>query len=227
MYCNKCGFPLDSDSLFCPKCGSDLSELLAFVKKTESSGEPLPAESEQEASLSNLTTPAEKEEIVVPAPSAAAPSQPQETVCEEEERSETESEEATESPKQTVPSGNAPIILKKAEKERKILVDYFAQEGLFDMEKQALVDVGWIGTSRLMINRILTNEGGQLVEGFYWGCAPESLAPRYGVFHSFYASSLFCRSFSSSFIDFLGVGKSSGIVPPNFLIVSLIALPTL
>ncbi|MCR8883421.1 hypothetical protein [Phocaeicola plebeius] len=82
-------------------------------------------------------------------------------------------------------------ILKKAEKERKILVDYFAQEGLFDMEKQALVDVGWIGTSRLMINRILTNEGGQLVEGFYWGCAPESLAPRYGVFHSFYASSLY------------------------------------
>lgn len=116
MYCNKCGFPLDSDSLFCPKCGSDLSELLAFVKKTESSGEPLPAESEQEASLSNLTTPAEKEEIVVPAPSAAAPSQPQETVCEEEERSETEPEETTESPKQTASSGNAPIILKKAEK---------------------------------------------------------------------------------------------------------------
>lgn len=83
------------------------------------------------------------------------------------------------------------LILKKAKDERKVLIDYFTQEGLFDIEKQALVDIGWIGTSRLMINRILTNEGGRLVEGFYWGCAPESLAPRYGVFHSFYGSSLY------------------------------------
>lgn len=83
------------------------------------------------------------------------------------------------------------LILKKAEQERKILIDYFTQEGLFDVEKQALVDIGWVGTSRLMINRILTNEGGQLVEGFYWGCAPESLAPRYGIFHSFYGSNLY------------------------------------
>lgn len=83
------------------------------------------------------------------------------------------------------------MILKKAQQERKILIDYFTQEGLFDLEKQALVDIGWVGTSRLMINRMLTNEGGQLVEGFYWGCAPESLAPRYGIFHSFYGSNLY------------------------------------
>lgn len=83
------------------------------------------------------------------------------------------------------------MILKKAQQERKILIDYFTQEGLFDVEKQALVDIGWVGTSRLMINRILTNEGGQLVEGFYLGCAPESLAPRYGIFHSFYGSNLY------------------------------------
>lgn len=83
------------------------------------------------------------------------------------------------------------LILKKAKDERKVLIEYFTQEGLFNVEKQALVDIGWIGTSRLMINRILTNEGGRLVEGFYWGCAPESLAPRYGIFHSFYGSSLY------------------------------------
>lgn len=83
------------------------------------------------------------------------------------------------------------MILKKAKDERKVLIEYFTQEGLFNVEKQALVDIGWIGTSRLMINRILTNEGGRLVEGFYWGCAPESLAPRYGIFHSFYGSSLY------------------------------------
>jgi len=83
------------------------------------------------------------------------------------------------------------MILKKAQQERKILIDYFTQEGLFDLEKQALVDIGWVGTSRLMINRMLTNEGGQLVEGFYLGCAPESLAPRYGIFHSFYGSNLY------------------------------------
>ena len=36
-------------------------------------------------------------------------------------------------------------ILRKACEERKILLDYFKQEGMLDNEKQALVDVGWVG----------------------------------------------------------------------------------
>ncbi len=44
----------------------------------------------------------------------------------------------------------------------------------------------------------------------------------------FYFCSIFCNSsFSISFIDFFGVGKFSGMVPPNFCMVSLTALPTL
>lgn len=82
-------------------------------------------------------------------------------------------------------------ILRKACEERKILLDYFEQEGMLDNEKQALVDVGWIGTSRLMINRILEKERLQQSFTFYLGCASDCLPARYGRYYSFYGDNLY------------------------------------
>lgn len=82
-------------------------------------------------------------------------------------------------------------ILKRACEERKVLLDYFKQEGVLDIEKQALVDVGWVGTSRLMINRILEKEGLQQSLTFYLGCAFDCLPVRYGYYYSFYGDNLY------------------------------------
>ncbi len=77
-------------------------------------------------------------------------------------------------------------ILSKAATERDLLVRYFRDEGLFDGTPAATVDVGWIGTSRLMINRILEREAGESPQvGFYFGCHPECLPPRYGKLYSY------------------------------------------
>lgn len=85
-------------------------------------------------------------------------------------------------------------ILQKACEERKILLDYFKQEGVLNEEKQALVDVGWIGTSRLMINRILEREGLSQMVSFYLGSASDCLPTRYGRFYSFYGDNLYKNS---------------------------------
>ena len=82
-------------------------------------------------------------------------------------------------------------ILGKAASERSLLVRYFRAEGLLDTTPTATVDVGWIGTSRLMINRILEQEGGTRQAGFYMGCAPGCLPPRYGTLYSYCSSNLY------------------------------------
>lgn len=43
--------------------------------------------------------------------------------------------------------------------EHKLIMQYFKQEGLMDDCKCAMVDVGWLGTSRKMINQMLKAEG--------------------------------------------------------------------
>lgn len=81
-------------------------------------------------------------------------------------------------------------ILSNASAERQKLLCYFRQEGLLEKEKWATVDVGWVGTSRLTINRILEKEGLAQQSGFYCGCSATLLPPRYGECYCFYSSEL-------------------------------------
>lgn len=66
-----------------------------------------------------------------------------------------------------------------------LLVAYFRQEGLLDGVNAAMVDVGWLGTSRLMVNHILRRAGGREVEFIYYGVRGDVLPPSCGVYSSY------------------------------------------
>ncbi len=77
-------------------------------------------------------------------------------------------------------------IKTNANAERKLLLKYFAQEGLLSLNKSALVDVGWYGTTRLLINRIIKNEYGNPLYTFYWMCFDKSIPFKYGEYFCYY-----------------------------------------
>lgn len=64
-------------------------------------------------------------------------------------------------------------------------VEYFRQEGLLEGARSAMVDVGWLGTSRLMVNHILRRAGGSEVEFIYYGVRGDVLPPSCGVYSSY------------------------------------------
>ncbi len=60
-------------------------------------------------------------------------------------------------------------LIKKVSKEkRRLLLQYLSQEGVIQ-QKSALVDLGWVGTCRCIINYILRKEGIDSVPTFYFG----------------------------------------------------------
>lgn len=66
-----------------------------------------------------------------------------------------------------------------------LLVEYFRQEGLLGGVRSAMVDVGWLGTSRLMVNHILSRAGGSEVEFIYYGVRGDVLPLSCGVYSSY------------------------------------------
>lgn len=66
-----------------------------------------------------------------------------------------------------------------------LVMDYFRQEGLADNANSAMVDVGWLGTTRLMINTLLGNYGIKSVPFFYYGVRADVISPAYGNYFSF------------------------------------------
>lgn len=79
-----------------------------------------------------------------------------------------------------------PVLRERASKRRTLLHAYFEQEGLFDGTPSGMVDVGWLGTSRLMINSILKDKGIKPTEFFYLGVRNDALPVRYGIYSSYY-----------------------------------------
>lgn len=93
---------------------------------------------------------------------------------------------------------------KKFKESLKLTLDYFVQEGLTDGTSQAMVDIGWLGTTRLMINEILTShhsspkmEGDRLVNNrgeikgrniptFYIGVREDVYPSKYGSYFSYF-----------------------------------------
>ncbi len=72
-----------------------------------------------------------------------------------------------------------------ASEKRKLLNAYFSQEGVFDDVKSAMVDVGWLGTTRLMINNILKEEGHKDTSFFYYGVRSDVLNESHGKYYSY------------------------------------------
>lgn len=78
-------------------------------------------------------------------------------------------------------------LKEKAGRKRKLLNAYFSQEGVFDDVKSAMVDVGWLGTTRLMINSILKEEeeGHREIPFFYYGVRGDVLDESHGKYYSY------------------------------------------
>lgn len=79
-----------------------------------------------------------------------------------------------------------PDFRKRASSQFQLLKGYFRQEGLLDGDKTAMVDVGWLGTSRLMINRLLKDFGGSPTTFFYMGIRKDVISPLEGPYISYF-----------------------------------------
>lgn len=74
---------------------------------------------------------------------------------------------------------------KISEAEHVALVKYLTQEGFLSKEPTAIVDLGWYGTTRLLLNRILKRYGFPQVYTFYWMTFKRTLSARYGEYEAF------------------------------------------
>ena len=112
-----------------------------------------------------------------------------------------------------------------AQEKRTLLNEYFAQERLFDNVKTAMVDVGWLGTTRLMINSILKEEGHKETLFFYYGIRGDVLNENYGKYYSYNTpqelstelTTLIENYFSASpYPSTIGYCKNNGMIEPCF-----------
>lgn len=69
---------------------------------------------------------------------------------------------------------DAALIKKVAKEKRNLLLQYLQQEDFFN-QKSAMVDLGWVGSCRCIVNYILRNEGFDSVPTFYFGYSRELL----------------------------------------------------
>ena len=75
---------------------------------------------------------------------------------------------------------------KEIKEESDTLIEYIRQEGVTETGCKAFVDVGWLGTSRLMINSILERNGYDPVEFIYLGTRNDVYPCRYGKYYSYF-----------------------------------------
>ena len=61
------------------------------------------------------------------------------------------------------------LLRQRSSQKRNVFLKYLRQEGVLDQVKKAFVDLGWIGTTRVCINKILKKEGQNPFYVFYFG----------------------------------------------------------
>jgi hypothetical protein len=77
-------------------------------------------------------------------------------------------------------------LQERARQQHDLLWRYFKQEGLLDGVRCAAVDVGWLGTSRLMMNSILKRHGANDVISFYYGVRRDVFPPSVGRYLTYF-----------------------------------------
>lgn len=119
-----------------------------------------------------------------------------------------------------------PELQKRAKEKRKTLISYFTQEAVLSNKKTAMVDVGWLGTTRLMINSILKEEGYPETLFFYYGTRGDVLGCQYGQYLAYYrpdqmsteSTTIIENYFSASpYPSTIGYKKVGECVEPVFL----------
>ena len=86
-----------------------------------------------------------------------------------------------------VGSSYLPALNERAKEKRTQLNSYFKQENLFAGRNTAMVDVGWLGTTRLMMNSILKEEGCPETTFFYYGVRGDVMHSKFGKYHTYYS----------------------------------------
>lgn len=84
-------------------------------------------------------------------------------------------------------SSYLPALNERAKEKRTLLNSYFKQENLFAGSTTAMVDVGWLGTTKLMINSILKEEGCPETTFFYYGVRGDVMHSKYGRYYTYYS----------------------------------------
>lgn len=79
------------------------------------------------------------------------------------------------------------VLNERAKEKRSLLNGYFAQEKVFGNSTTAMVDVGWLGTTRLMINSILKEEGYPETTFFYYGVRGDVMHGKHGSYITFHS----------------------------------------
>ena len=112
-----------------------------------------------------------------------------------------------------------------AKKEQEILLRYFAQEGVTSDHKKAFVDVGWLGTSRLMINEILKRNGFKAVDFIYYGTRNDVYPTEYGKYYSYFPAGTLDTNMTTVIENYysaspypttIGYNEVNGILEPVF-----------
>ena len=85
-------------------------------------------------------------------------------------------------------SSFTPTLQLRAHEKRQLFLQYLEQEGVTDGTPSAMVDVGWLGTSRLMLNSILRQIGCSDAFFYYYGIRGDVLPPSSGRYLSYFRS---------------------------------------
>ncbi len=118
-----------------------------------------------------------------------------------------------------------PDFQAEAQKEQEILLRYFEQEGVTFDNKKAFVDVGWLGTSRLMINAILQRNGFKPVDFIYYGTRNDVYPTEYGKYYSYFPAGTLNTNMTSVIENYysaspypttIGYKEIKGILEPVF-----------
>ena len=119
--------------------------------------------------------------------------------------------------------GYVSVLRERAIEAKELLVKYFEQEGLLSGDSCDMVDVGWLGTSRLMVNKILDSVGAQRVRFFYYGVRGDVFGEECGEYATYFqagelttaATALIENYFSASpYPTTMGYAESSESVIP-------------
>ncbi|MBR6520593.1 MAG: hypothetical protein IKT77_06395, partial [Paludibacteraceae bacterium] len=78
------------------------------------------------------------------------------------------------------------LLIERAQEARELLLRYFEQEGVMDDVERQMVDVGWLGTTRLMINAILDSVGVRRVGFFYYGVRGDVFGDECGEYETYF-----------------------------------------
>ncbi len=73
----------------------------------------------------------------------------------------------------------------RAQLEGQLMDAYLEQEGLMDSPRAAIVDVGWLGTGRLMLSRIMGDAGAKALPFFYFGVRRDVLPFACGPYETY------------------------------------------